>query len=275
MALPSSGTIAVSDINTEFKLSNSSNSFSSLANIGCSKYSSPYAMSDFYSKSYCGGVTSGLTIHLDAAHPSSAGGSTWYDISGNSNHYSGGGTYGTDYGGCYSFDGGAAKSGNAINTVDSFTMEVWVRPQATQEIDTECALPYPGISGEKYLIKPWNKSGDCGAGLAIGTNGPGVYVHGSSYMPTLAMTSTTISSTTFYQVLASFNGGTPTLYVNGSVVSYGCAASRTVYADMSVIGAGDYGYYTGDVSIFRFWNRTLSGSEVTSVYNATRNRYNI
>jgi hypothetical protein len=279
MATPSSGTISVGQIDTEFKITNSPYGLDVLGMAAFSKYSSPYSLSDFYSKSFAAGITTGLLIYIDAAHPDSGGGSTWYDVSGNGNHYSGGGTFGTGaYGGYYSFGGGSGKSGNAINVASTHTTEIWVRPQAGQSMySTYCngSSVYAGLSGVGYVVKPQNMTPSSGTGIAVGTNGAQIIAHGSDYIPILATIGYTFSTSTFYQVVAVWSSNVPYLYVNGSLQDSGCGADRTAYANMNVIGTADYGYYTGDMSMMRHWNRALSGSEITTLYNFTKTRYGL
>jgi len=279
MATPSSGTISVNDIDTEFKITNSPYGLDVLGMAAFSKYSSPYSLSDFYGKSFAAGITSGLLIYIDAAHPDSGGGSTWYDVSGNGNHYSGGGTFGTDaYGGYYSFGGGSNKGGNAINAASYHTTEVWVRPQAGQSMySTFCngSSRYAGLSGVGYCVMPLNENPYAGTGIAVGTNGAQLIAHSADYIPILATAGYSFSTSTFYQVVGVWNGNVPYLYINGSLQDSGCAADRTAYAWMGRIGAADYGYYTGDMSIMRHWNRALSGSEITTLYNFTKSRYGL
>lgn len=279
MATPSSGTISVSQIDTEFKITNSPYGLDILGMATFSKYSSPYSMSDFYSKSFAAGITSGLLIYIDAAHPDSGGGSTWYDVSGNGNHYSGGGTFGTGaYGGYYSFGGGSNKGGNAINVASTHTTEIWVRPQAGQSMySTFCAgsSRYAGLSGVGYVVMPLNQNPYAGTGIAVGTNGAQIIAHSADYIPILATAGYSFSTSTFYQVVAVWSSNIPYLYINGTLYDSGCAADRTAYAWMGRIGSADYGYYTGDMSIMRHWNRALSGSEITTLYNFTKTRYGL
>jgi hypothetical protein len=279
MATPSSGPISVGQIDTEFKITNSPYGLDILGMATFSKYSPPYSLNNFYSKSFAAGITTGLLIYIDAAHPDSGGGSTWYDVSGNGNHYSGGGTFGTGvYGGYYSFGGGSGKTGNEINTASTHTTEIWVRPQASQTMyGTLCAgtSKYSGLTGVKYAVKPYNMTPNSGTGIAVGTNGAQLIAHGSDYIPILAQYSYSFSTSTFYQVVGVWSGNVPYLYINGTLYDSGCAADRTAYANMREIGNADYGNYTGDMSIMRHWNRALSGSEITTLYNFTKTRYGL
>jgi hypothetical protein len=279
MATPSSGTISVGQIDTEFKITNSPYGLDILGMATFSKYSSPYAMNDFYNKSFAAGITSGLLIYIDAAHPDSGGGSTWYDVSGNGNHYSGGGTFGTGvYGGYYSFGGGSNKTGNGINVASTHTTEIWVRPQASQTMyGTLCSgvSKFAGLTGVKYAVEPLNMAPNAGTGIAVGTNGAQLIAHSAEYIPILATSGYTFSTSTFYQVVGVWSSNVPYLYINGTLYDSGCAADRTAYATMGQIGNGYYGAYTGDMSIMRHWNRALSGSEITTLYNFTKTRYGL
>jgi len=279
MATPSSGTISVGQIDTEFKITNSPYGLDILGMAAFSKYSPPYSLSDFYSKSFAAGITTGLLIYIDAAHPDSGGGSTWYDVSGNGNHYSGGGTFGTGvYGGYYSFGGGSHKSGNAINVASTHTTEIWVRPQAGQSMySTLCngSSVYAGLNGVGYVVMPLNQNPYAGTGIGVGTNGAQLIAHSANYIPILATAGYSFSTSTFYQVVAVWSSNVPYLYINGVLYDSGCSADRTAYAWMGRIGAADYGYYTGDMSMMRHWNRALSGAEITTLYNFTKTRYGL
>ena len=281
MATPSSGPISVGQIDTEFKITNSPYGLDILGMATFSKYSPPYSMNDFYSKSFAAGITTGLLIYLDAAHPDSGGGSTWYDRSGNGYNYSGGGTFGTGaYGGYYSFGGGSSKGGNGINVASTHTTEIWVRPQASQTMyGTLCngVSRYAGLTGVAYAVEPlnMNDSGGAGSGIAVGTNGAQLIAHSANYIPILATANYSFSTSTFYQVVGVWSGNVPYLYINGTLYDSGCAADRTTYATMGQIGNGYYGAYTGDMSIMRHWNRALSGSEITTLYNFTKTRYGL
>ena len=281
MATPSSGTISVGQIDTEFKITNSPYGLDILGMATFSKYSPPYSMNDFYSKSFAAGITTGLLIYIDAAHPDSGGGSTWYDRSGNGYNYSGGGTFGTGaYGGYYSFGGRSNKTGNGINVASTHTTEIWVRPQAGQSMySTYCngSSRFAGLNGVAYVVEPLNmdSSGGSGTGIAVGTNGAQLIAHSAAYIPILATSGYTFSTSTFYQVVAVWSSNVPYLYINGSLQDSGCTAERVAYATMGQIGNGFYGGYTGDMSIMRHWNRALSGSEITTLYNFTKTRYGL
>jgi len=279
MATPSSGTISVGQIDTEFKITNSPYGLDILGMAAFSKYPPPYSLSDFYSKSFAAGITTGLLIYIDAAHPDSGGGSTWYDVSGNGNHYSGGGTFGTGaYGGYYSFGNRSNKTGNGINVASTHTTEIWVRPQAAQSMySTYCngSSVYSGLNGVGYVVMPLNQNPYAGTGIGVGTNGAQLIAHSANYIPILATYGYSFSTSTFYQVVAVWSSNVPYLYINGVLYDSGCSADRTAYAWMGRIGAADYGYYTGDMSIMRHWNRALSGSEITTLYNFTKTRYGL
>jgi hypothetical protein len=80
-----------------------------------------------------------------------------------------------------------------------------------------------------------------------------------------------ISTNTWYHVLLTYNSGSTTLYVNGS--QSGNTITGTNSKNGFTLGGGrdtltQYPF-TGYIEDFRIYNRVLSGSEITAIYNGT------
>jgi hypothetical protein len=80
-----------------------------------------------------------------------------------------------------------------------------------------------------------------------------------------------ISGNTWYHVLLTYNSGSTTLYVNGS--QSGNTITGTNSKNGFTLGGGrdtltQYPF-TGYIDDFRIYNRVLSGSEITAIYNGT------
>jgi hypothetical protein len=205
------------------------------------------------------------------------------DLSGNNNNgvLINGPTFNSSNLGSIVFDGVddyvQAQTGSVVPS-NNFTYESWCMPNATHEIDTESTSGFGGTSGQRYLIDPQNIAApDSGAGVSVGTNGVSVYEHAPSYMPALLVSSMTISSTTMSHIVVVYNNKQPSLYVNGNFIKTGLTSPRTnVYGNFATIGANTaYGYFSGNISGMKVYNRALSAAEVQQNFNATRNRFGV
>ena len=147
--------------------------------------------------------------------------------------------------------------------MDNFTIEAWVKPNATHQIDTESSSGISGTSGKRYLFWP-DQMGplNAGAGISVGTNGISVYEHGDSYLPALAVYSGTISSSQWTHIAVVYVNKRPSIYVNGTLVHTGLQSTRAhVYAP-HVIGGGYYGYYSGLVDEVAAYDTALPGADI-------------
>ncbi|MDU0459753.1 MAG: LamG-like jellyroll fold domain-containing protein [Geobacteraceae bacterium] len=214
--------------------------------------------------------TGGLRVllHLDEA--------TWNGTPNQVVDSSGANNHGTSYNGANTVAGGiSGRAGSfnnsyvAINYVsglppmDNFTMEAWVKPTTTHQIDPESNGGVNGVYYQNYVFKPDNRGDyDSGAGISVGTNGISVYEHGNNYMPPLAVYSGAISSAQWTHVAVVYRDRRPSIYVNGTLVRTGLQSPRQhVYAPQW-IGKGDYGYFVGQVDDVAIYDKSLSASEV-------------
>ena len=224
-------------------------------------------------------VQNDLVLNLDAGVSSSypGTGTSWNDLSTSvktATLFQA--VYSTDNYGKFVFDGiddRANVSGYSIT--NNFSIELWCRPTATHQIDAQSSTSTAGTSGQKYIIGV-NLIGapDSGAGVSVGTNGVSVYEHSGSYMPPLLVYETTL--TTITQIVVVYTNKQPSLYINGGFAKTGLTSPRTnVYLIGDLIAYGSYGYYQGDIHAIRYYNKSLSGSEVAQNFNATRSRFGV
>lgn len=197
-------------------------------------------------------------------------GTTAYDLSGN-------GANGTISGATAV----AGRFGNGLNfngtsdtvtlsytpPTNDFTMEAWVKPTATHEIDAEANNTTTGTSGQRYLFGADHRIANAGAGVSVGTNGVSVYEHGDGYMPPLAVWQGTLSSTAWTHVVVTYTAKQPRIYINGSLVRTGLSSPRpTVYAP-TIVGGGPWaGYFSGGVDGVRIYDKALTATEVKNHY---------
>jgi hypothetical protein len=120
-----------------------------------------------------------------------------------------------------------------------------------------------GIRGQKYLCYPKNGgiSGNSFMGISVGINGVSVYEHAIDYLPALAVYTGSLGTGWNY-IAVTYTNKQPRIYVNGMLVRTGLTSPKTNVYAVTQLGGGGYGYFKGEVSEFRIWNRALSDAEV-------------
>jgi hypothetical protein len=222
-------------------------------------------------------VTTGIELYLDGRQSSSypGSGSTWYDLSGNSNNatlynsptydgtslvFSGAGTAPSP-GTVGSVQYGQVPNGVYFN--GDFTINSWIKISA--------------YNNWQRIIDFGNGAGSNSVLLAstYGTSGyPGFYVTGTQFQSTVQL-----AYNTWYNVGATMSGTTGTIYVNGSAA--GTATMNTaanVTRQYCYIArsewAGD-GMFQGSIGSILIYNRALSSTEMMSNFTALRSEYGI
>jgi hypothetical protein len=214
-------------------------------------------------------VTSGNTLNLDAGLPSSypKTGTVWYDLTNNPNNNGtlvNGVTYNSGSKGYLNFNG--------VNRYISFT--------------TPTNIP---ISNSNYTISVWFMPGSITIGneglVGWGNYGTTNQVNAFKLTPTglsnywgsndLNVT-TTLSNGNWYNAVATFNGTTRGIWVNGSLIGSDTPTGHNVpNANNLTIGlTNTTEYYNGIISEVQIFNRGLTSNEIVSNYNALLTRYN-
>lgn len=235
-------------------------------------------------------VESGLVLNVDAANLRSwpGTGTTWYDVSGQTNtaYMYGSVPTSTDGGGCFDFatvTGAASSSAslgftftsNMIPTTGSFAFSTWIKNPPSSV--GQCGMFSNAGSADGYRF-------------GIGLNGVYVLIGGSggtNYSePVLAFTNT-LSSSLWYNVCMIFDragtnsSGTPQwqLYLNGTLqTTTNMIAPQTsafTNAAPGLVRSACCGLYTGKIATFVAYNRALSATEITQNFNALRGRFGI
>lgn len=228
-------------------------------------------------------VTNGLSFYLDARNTKSypGSGTTWTDLS--LGKYSSTLVNSPTFSNSeFAFNGTnnrvtATSFASATTIISNFTYTFWCRPTATISTASESTSGISGVSGQKYVIKPYHGGAtNGGAGVSVGTNGVGVFEHGDSYLPCLLFSSTSISNTVQTNITIVYVNKQPRLYINGSIVRYGLTSAKTnIYGYTDWFGQGDYGYFSGAIASIAVYNRSLSDAEVMQNFQAHRGRYGV
>jgi hypothetical protein len=227
-------------------------------------------------------VNTGLTMYLDAANKNSykGSGTNWSDLSGNDYNATmyGSVPFSTDSGGCFDFATvtGAASSvaslgfifgTNMVPTTGNFTFSTWIKNPPTN-------------AGQSGFFS--NASSADGYRFGLGKDaiyfliGPTYTEGGVSFLSTL-------NSTSWYNITAVFARGeaTPQIrtYLNGVFQgSTNFPASQTAftsYAPGMVRSGCCTPLFTGKVSTFSVYNRTLTTTEILQNFNVIRNRFGV
>ena len=219
-------------------------------------------------------VTDGLEIYLDAGNPKSyvSGSSTWYDLSGNNVNgtLTNGPTFSSEANGCIVFDGVDDIVTTTFNTIQtSNTFEIWAnRTESTNAYNMMAGmyLPYFGFRSGNFLHFSHRVDG-------IQRH---VYTNES-------LTLGSLSNNRWYcfHFVTSFDGVNTTMssysdgVFRGSATYSGSPVTTTLYNLTLGNWRPDVINYPfkGKISMFKYYNRTLSATEVLQNFNATKTRF--
>lgn len=217
-------------------------------------------------------VRDGLVFYLDAANKKSYSGTgtACYDLALNSSTGEVVNSPTFNSSGYFSFvtDDYLRFTNSTALDVQNFTIEVWVRTNATTQ---------NGFWFEKGDVNTQYSLFQEGANIICRING------GSGLVNAISITTANFMNTNkWYQVCFTFTSGSQICYINGVVVGTG-TTTATLATNSSGMSIGAYGgysgsrgyYYNGDQSIAKVYNRVLSQSEIQQNFNAVRGRYNV
>lgn len=162
-------------------------------------------------------------------------------------------------------------------TADNFTQSVWVKPGKAHQIDPQSSNSTTGVSGQNFALYPslntatwnWNTGGYAGAGISVGTNGVSVYEHAGAYMPPVLVWVGAVSSSEWTHIAVVYNGGIPSLYVNGEFKKTGVAGTHPDHANVVptfAIGSPTYGNYQGGVDEYKIFAGPLNDAQIATGY---------
>lgn len=157
---------------------------------------------------------------------------------------------------------------------NNFTIEFWAYPTATHEIDTESTTGTACELSQRPAIFPDNGTltyvaNHSSAGISIGINGISVCERATNYFPALLVYEAAIMGWTHVAVV--YENRQPALYVNGVLVRTGLTSPMSfVHPSKSMAGTsyGIYGFYSGLLDEIETYNRALSATEISAIFNA-------
>lgn len=159
-----------------------------------------------------------------------------------------------------------------VSVQNTFTIEFWVRPEATHRIDTESTSGSSGTLGQRFAITPvYGAYGDgdasrAGVGVSIGVNGVSIYEHTTNHLPATLVFETSLSDWTHIAVV--YNNKTPTLYINGEFAKTGLTSLKTTVVPSGVFGGvSPYGFYVGGLGEIRIWSTARTPAKIRQNMN--------
>ncbi len=231
-------------------------------------------------------VPDGLVLNLDAGDTNSYSGTgtIWTDLSGNGNDstLSNGPTFSSADGGSIVTDGSNDRVDVPTNffsfpSITAFTIEMWFKSTQTNggTMFGQQNSSYDPTSVSGFVPVIYLKSNGQIRVEPFWTGSNTNYINS---------TSTSLNDGNWHNVITTFNSGTNKLYIDGVYDTQQTGLTLTNYTTTYyyIIGAGRNDgrslgskYFSGNTSIFRFYENELTTSEVQKNYNAVKGRYGL
>ena len=176
--------------------------------------------------------------------------------------------------GCYDFNGSTSRSVtsvkfNGLHDGTGGSISFWMRPRNMSSIHGNGDIIFDSMA----------TSAANGTGISILIKNTSLlrlnYTTSSNAWFTDINSTTTFSDNTWYHVVITFGSNTVNLYINGSQEDTATFSNPNTSASNGdfVIGShstdpSSYGYYDGLLDDTGIWNRVITSSEVTSLYNS-------
>lgn len=228
-------------------------------------------------------VNDSLVCYLDSRNLKSypGTGSLWYDLSGNGYTFNiGGGTYSN---GCLNYNGGYSFAyENVTNSVpepttyNDWTMEVFCKPTALQDLTSNCVGSYnvslfsnAGASNNLYngyVVNFYTSNGEIRSGFSVTINSTtgfginGVYPKSANEK---------VLVTAQYSYNSSTNSPTTYLYIDGNLLATGTYSNGgdliSTQQQFRIAGRQNHctnGSFIGEFYSFKYYNRLLTQNEI-------------
>jgi Concanavalin A-like lectin/glucanases superfamily len=214
-----------------------------------------------------------LVLDLDAGNPASypGSGTTWTDpVSGLPFTLYGGVTYSSSNGGYLTFNSGLnqyAQSPSSLSLLPTWTVETWHYYTGVNAGPTPCIVTeiYTG-GGINFTLGAINNDT---TGLCAGWYNGGQWIYtGASYF---------LTPNTWYQLVGTYDGTFPKLYVNNTLVATGVTAGGSAYNSSAGIRLmrrwDDTNYWGGNLAIVKIYSGDIGAGGVAASWAANRSRF--
>ncbi len=211
-------------------------------------------------------------LYLDAGRNDSyTNGTTWTDVSGYGYNgtLNGGVTYSSSNYGILNYDGvNGFVSTSDLGSLANWTAVTWVK------FDTLNANPkVPAIITNRFGVGDTKLNFVIGFGLTAYSQTIKAGIYNAGWAVTSGYT---VSTNVWYNFTATYDGAALKLYVNGSLFN---STATSISAQTSTRGVAigkrwdDPDYIDGSIPVAIMYNKALSASDVTLVYNQFAPRY--
>jgi hypothetical protein len=211
-------------------------------------------------------ITRGLTQHLDASDAGSypETGTTWFDISGNSNDgiLTNGPTFNSGNGGYINFDGtnDYVSCTTNITMGTAFSMEsfIYINSRTNGDIIGSWNNPFRflwRVNTSGYQLLAWNGGGPAQETIATSVVSTGVWVY----------------------VVVTYDGTNVRFYNNAVLTDTNAKGLSIANFTAMQVGANTYDgvYFNGRIANTRIYTRTLAAAEILQNFNVQRGRFGI
>ncbi|MCY3017609.1 MAG: glycosyl hydrolase [Planctomycetota bacterium] len=159
----------------------------------------------------------------------------------------------------------------AVNrdVTNTFTMSVWVKPDADTPLppETNTGITSYQLERNDVLFPPPGhevySEGHAGAGIAAGRNGVCVHEHGASYFPALLVYAAPLTNWTHIAVV--YSDGTPSLYLNGKLARQGLKSPMIVHPGVGVPHNRSVTPFKGQVAGLQQFDHALTEAEIAKL----------
>jgi hypothetical protein len=171
--------------------------------------------------------------------------------------------------------------------LNQFTINMWVKPNRIVNFNNNgildipaessaCSNPNPGFfsmkdTGQNFAFFPVHNllTPEKSVGLSIGTNAIFLVEHGDNLVTNRINNIPTPSCSNFINVCIVYDGVNSSLYVNGSLVGtkpYYCG-DKIIQFPIKLGASTLAKNFSGVIDDLGIWNRALSATEITNIYN--------
>ena len=211
-------------------------------------------------------VTNGCVLNLDAGLPASYPLvlSNWYDLSGNGNIGTlNGATYSSSFYGNLSFVSSNsnyvsfASTSNIPSGNTNYTISVWFSASSI---------------GDKGLVG-WGNYGSTNEVNAFRLSSTGLINY---WWANDLSVNVSINTNTWYNAVATFDGTTREIWLNGSLIGSDTPINHnvTTTSNLTIGRTNNTEYFDGSIGEVQIFNRSLTFNEIIQNYNALLPRYN-
>jgi hypothetical protein len=223
-------------------------------------------------------VTDGLILYLDAANNKSypGSGTAINDLRENINTSTliNGPTFDSGNGGSIDFDGTedyiqVQEDGFGTFNNQIFSLGMWFKLDVLKAYNVLFSYDYTAHSAPYYATH-----------LRIEVDGKVTLAwnDGSTYKTAVTVGTGLITADTWYNIYVTFKPTLRQIFVNGVLVRNSTTTNTITFYNQEVwIGRSNFsdGYTNGKITLFNYYNRELSSSEILHNYNATKDRFGL